>query len=74
MKEHRLRVFENRVRGKVFGSRKDEVTKERRRLQNGIFVVSTPHQISVKLRRMRYAEHEQVGGRRYGHTGLQRGT
>jgi hypothetical protein len=28
MKEHRLRVFDNRVLGMIFGPRKDEVTGE----------------------------------------------
>jgi hypothetical protein len=32
--EHRLRMFENRVLRGVFGSKKDEVTSERRRLHN----------------------------------------
>jgi hypothetical protein len=33
--EHRLRVFENRVRRRVFGPRKDKVTGEWRKLHNG---------------------------------------
>jgi hypothetical protein len=33
MEEHRLRVFENRVLGKVFGHKKEKVTGEWRRLQ-----------------------------------------
>ena len=33
-KERRLRVFENRVLGKMFGCKKDEVTKEWRKLRN----------------------------------------
>jgi len=32
--EHRLTVFENRVLRKIFGPKRDEVTGERRRLQN----------------------------------------
>jgi hypothetical protein len=32
--EHRLRVFENRVLRRVFGSRRDDVTWEWRRLNN----------------------------------------
>jgi hypothetical protein len=32
--EHTLRVFENRVLRKIFGSNKDEVTEERRKLTN----------------------------------------
>jgi len=31
-KEHRLRVCENRVLSKIFGSKRDEVTEELRRL------------------------------------------
>jgi hypothetical protein len=33
-KECRLRVFENRVLRRIFGSKRDEVTGERRRLHN----------------------------------------
>ena len=32
--ERRLRVFENRVLRRVFGSKRDEVTRERRKLHN----------------------------------------
>jgi hypothetical protein len=32
--EHRLRVFENRVLRRIFGSKRDEVTGERRKLHN----------------------------------------
>jgi hypothetical protein len=32
--EHRLRVFEKRVLRRIFGSKKDEVTGEWRRLHN----------------------------------------
>jgi hypothetical protein len=32
--EHRLRVFENRVLRRIFGSRRDEVTGERSKLHN----------------------------------------
>jgi hypothetical protein len=32
--EHKLRVFENRVLGKTFGPKRDEVTGEWRRLHN----------------------------------------
>jgi len=34
MKEHRLRGFETKVLGKIFGSRKDEVPGKWRRLHN----------------------------------------
>jgi hypothetical protein len=33
-KEHRLRVFENRVLRRIFGPKKDEVTGEWRKLHN----------------------------------------
>jgi hypothetical protein len=33
-KEHRLRVFENRVRRRIFGPKRDEVTGEWRKLHN----------------------------------------
>jgi hypothetical protein len=32
--EHRLRVFENRVMGRVFGPKRDEVTGEWRKLHS----------------------------------------
>jgi hypothetical protein len=35
MKEHRLRVFENRVLRAMFGPKRDEVTGEWRKLHNG---------------------------------------
>jgi hypothetical protein len=33
-KEHRLRVFENRVLRRIFGPKQDEVTEEWRKLHN----------------------------------------
>jgi hypothetical protein len=47
--EHRLRVFENRVLKKVFGSKKDELTGEWRRLHNEElhYVYSSPNIIQV---------------------------
>jgi len=33
--DHRLRVFENRVLSSIFGSKRDEVTGEWRKLRNG---------------------------------------
>jgi hypothetical protein len=32
--EHRLRVFENKVLGRIFGPRRDEGTREWRKLHN----------------------------------------
>jgi hypothetical protein len=34
VKEHRLRVFENRVLRRIFGRKRDEVMKRRRKLHN----------------------------------------
>ena len=32
--EHRLRVYENKVLGKIFGAKRDEITGEWRKLHN----------------------------------------
>jgi hypothetical protein len=58
--EHRLRVFENRVLGRIFGPSRDEVTGGWRKLHNeelhGLY--SSPSIIRViKARRMRWAGH-----------------
>jgi hypothetical protein len=47
--EHRLRLFENRVLRKMFGPKKDEVTREWRRLHNKELydVYSSPNIIRV---------------------------
>jgi hypothetical protein len=58
--EHKLRVFENRVLGKTFGPKRDEVTGEWRRLHNeelndlyrSLYIVQVIH-----LRIMRWAGH-----------------
>jgi hypothetical protein len=58
--EHRLRVFEIRVLGRVFGPKRDEVTGEWRRLHNEEFndLYSSPNIIRViKSRRIRWAGH-----------------
>jgi hypothetical protein len=56
--EHRLRVFENRVLTKIFGSKRDEVKGGWRELYkeelNNLY--SSPS-IIIKLRRMRWAGH-----------------
>jgi len=66
--EHRLRVFENRVLRRIFGSKRDEVKGEWRKLHDEELKVlySSPNIIRViKLRRMRWAEHvARMGERR----------
>jgi len=58
--ERKLRVFENMVRRRIFGPRRDEVTGEWRRLHNEELndLYSSPNKVRViKLRRMRWAGH-----------------
>jgi hypothetical protein len=58
--EHRLRVFENRVLGRIFGPKSDEVTGEWRKLHNGELhdLYSSPDIIrQIKSRIMRWAGH-----------------
>jgi hypothetical protein len=56
--EHRLRVFENRAQRRIFGSKRDEVTGEWRKLHNEELrdTYSPPSIIRIiKSRRMRWA-------------------
>ena len=58
--ERKLRVFENMALGRIFGSRRDDVTGEWRRSHNeelnGLY--SSPNIVRViKSRRMRWAGH-----------------
>jgi hypothetical protein len=56
--ERRLRVFENRVLRGIFGSKRDEVTREWRKLHNeelnDLYCSPTILQV-MKLRRLRWA-------------------
>jgi hypothetical protein len=65
----RLRVFENKVLRRTFGSKRDEVTGEWRRLQNKELyaLYSSPDLIRViKSRRLRWAGHVACMGERRG--------
>jgi hypothetical protein len=58
--EHRLRVCENRVMGRIFGPRRGEVTGEWRKLHSGQLhnLYCSPTIIrQIKSRRMRWAGH-----------------
>jgi hypothetical protein len=58
--EHRLRVLENRVLRRIFGPKREEVTRGLRKLHNEKFrkLYSSPCIIRVrKSRRMRWAGH-----------------
>jgi hypothetical protein len=66
--EHRLRIFENRTLRRIFGSKRDEVTGECRRLHNKKLyaVYSSPNIIRViKSRRLRWVGNlARMGARR----------
>jgi hypothetical protein len=65
--EHRLRVIENRVLRRIFGPKRDEVTREWRKLHNDWLrdLYSSPSIIRIiKLRRIRWAGHVARMGRR----------
>jgi hypothetical protein len=71
--EQRLRVFENRVLRRIFGSKRDEVTGEWRRLHNEELndLYSATNVVRViKSRRMRWARHVACMGRGGLHTGF----
>jgi hypothetical protein len=67
--ESRLRVFENRVLGRIFGPKRDEVTGEWSRVHNEElnYLYSSPNILRViKSRRMRWAGHVASMGERRG--------
>jgi hypothetical protein len=65
--KHRLRVFENRVLRKIFGSKRDKLRGEWRKLHNEELndLYSSPNIFRlIKSRRMRWAEHVVMSGGR----------
>jgi hypothetical protein len=66
-KEHRLKVFENRVLRRIFGPKRDEVTGEWRKLHNeelrDLYSSSSIIRI-IKSKRMKLAGHVARMGRR----------
>ena len=67
--ECRLRVFENKVLGRIFGSRRGEVTGEWRKLHNKelYHLYSSPNIIwMIKSRRLRWTGHVACMGERRG--------
>jgi hypothetical protein len=60
MEEHRLRVFESRVLRRIFGPKRDEVTRDWRKLHNEKLqnLYSSPNTIRmINSRRMRWTGH-----------------
>ena len=65
--EHRLRVFENRMLRRIFGAKRDEVTRDWRKLHNEELICpySSPIIVQViKSRRVRWAGHVAHMGKR----------
>jgi len=67
--EHRLRMFENRVMGRIFGPKRKEVTRKWRKLHNEELnsLYSLPNIIQVIIsRRMGWAGHVARLGEKIG--------
>jgi hypothetical protein len=64
MKDHRLRVFENRVLRRIFGPKRDEVKGEWKKLHNDELHIlySSPNIREIKSRRMGWAGHAALMG------------
>jgi len=71
--ERSLRVFENRVLRRIFGPKRDEVTREYRKLHkeelNDLYSSSNTIQL-IKSRRVRWPGHVALWGRGEVHTGF----
>jgi hypothetical protein len=68
-KKHRLRVFENRVPGRIFGLMRDEVIGDRRKLHNESFITSSSITRMIKSRKIKWAGHVARMGKRGIHIG-----
>ena len=67
--EYRLKVFENRVLRRIFGPKRDEVTREWSKLHNEELndLYSSPNIVQViKSRRVRWAGHVASMGKKRG--------
>jgi hypothetical protein len=67
MEEHRLSVLENRVLRRIYGSKRDEVTGQYRKLHNGeLYNLNSSSDIirQIKSRTMRWAGHVARMGER----------
>ena len=62
--ENNLRAFENRVLGRIFGPKRDEVTGQWRKLHNDLYCSPNFFRV-IRSRRMRWTGHvAHVGERR----------